>query len=161
VGTRTFGKSAFMTESGSSSDPAAALEREADRLEHHLEQLGDHITDAQKSAATIREQATPEKATGDWEDTKGTPGQGEDPEGAVGDATAGESTAPASDDAGDDEPAASGDAAARSDSAGDAPGDEATDAPSASGDDSTSDTAPERDDPVGSRMPGHASGGDD
>jgi hypothetical protein len=152
VGTRTFGKSAFMTESGSSSDPAAALEREADRLEHHLEQLGDHITDAQKSAATTREQATPEKAAGDWKDTKGTPGQGEDPEGAVDDATAGEATASASDDAGDsasgdDAPAAKSDAAA---------GDAASDTPSASGD-----SAPERDDPVGSRMPGHASGGDD
>jgi hypothetical protein len=126
VGTRTFGKSAFMTESGSSSDPATALEREADRLEHHLEQLGDHITDAQKSAAARREEAMPaEKAVGDWEDTKGTPGQGEDPEGAVE----------------DDAPTASAD-----------------DAPS---DDSASDTPPERDDPVGSRMPGHASGGDD
>ena len=89
VGTRTFGKSAFMTESGSSSDPAAALEREADRLEHHLEQLGDHITDAQKSAAARREEAMPEAAAGDWEDTKGTPGQGEDPEGAVGGRTPG------------------------------------------------------------------------
>jgi hypothetical protein len=108
-----------MTEPGSSSDPAADLEREADQLERHLEQLDDHIADAQKTAAARREEAIPEAAAGDWEDTKGTPGQGEDPEGAVDD-----------------------------------------DAPAASGDDSAA-TAPERDDPVGSRMPGHASGGDD
>jgi hypothetical protein len=58
----------------------------------------------------------------------------------VDDATAGEATASAdeapSDDAGDDEPVASAD-------------------------DATSDAPPEREDPVGSRMPGHASGGDD
>ena len=81
-----------MTEPGHDTDPAASLEREADQLEHHLEQLGYHISDAEKSAATIREQASPEKAAGDWEDTRGDPGQGEDPKGAVdeGDSGSGE-----------------------------------------------------------------------
>jgi hypothetical protein len=152
-----------MTESGSSSDPAAALEREADQLEHHLEQLGDHITDAQKTAAARREEAMPEQAAGDWEDTKGTPGQGEDPEGAVSDDTARASgEAPSEDDAtASADGAPSGDAASEDAAASSGDDSASEDAPAASGDDSASDAAPERDDPVGSRMPGHASGGDD
>ena len=67
-----------MTES----DPAANLERDADELEHRLDQLDDHIADAEKAAEKRREDLDPEVA-GDWEDTRGTAGQGEDPEGAV------------------------------------------------------------------------------
>ncbi|HWI72612.1 MAG TPA: hypothetical protein VNT55_11710 [Baekduia sp.] len=74
-----------MSQTGSSDDPATNLEHEADQLEHHLEQLEDHITDAQKSAAARREEAIPDDTAGDWSETRGTPGQGEDPEGAVDD----------------------------------------------------------------------------
>ena len=109
-------------------DPETDLEREADRLEHHLEQLDDHIQDAHKAAAARREEATPD-AAGDWDDTRGTPGQGEDPKGAV------DETSDAKD---------SGDAEA-----------------GGSASDESSDAAGERTDPVGSRMPGEASGGSD
>jgi hypothetical protein len=105
-------------------DPATDLEREADRLEHHLEQLDDHIQDAHKAAAARREEATPD-AAGDWDDTRGTPGQGEDPKGAVDETTE----------------AKAHDASAGAEAGGSASGD--------------------RSDPVGSRMPGQASGGDD
>ena len=121
-------------------DPATDLEREADRLEHHLEQLDDHIQDAHKAAAARREEATPD-AAGDWDDTRGTPGQGEDPKGAVDETT--EAKAHDASSEGDDA-TDSGDA----DTSGSASGE-------------TSDAAGERSDPVGSRMPGHASGGDD
>jgi hypothetical protein len=115
-------------------DPAADLEREADRLEHHLETLDDHIDDAKKAASARREEATPD-AAGDWEETRGAPGQGEDPAGAIGEH-------------------------------GTAPGATAADADEgegASGKTSDSDEAAssERSDAVGSRMPGHAAGGDD
>ena len=66
-----------MTES----DPAAGLERDADELEHRLNKLDDHISEAEKAADQRREDLDPEVA-GDWEDTRGTAGQGEDPEGA-------------------------------------------------------------------------------
>jgi hypothetical protein len=48
-----------MTESASGDDPGATLEREADKLEHHLDELGDHISDAQKAAETRREDLDP------------------------------------------------------------------------------------------------------
>ncbi len=65
-------------------DPATSLEREADELEHRLGKLDDHIADAEKAAEVRREDLDPDVA-GDWEDTRGTAGQGEDPEGAVDD----------------------------------------------------------------------------
>ncbi|HET6509752.1 MAG TPA: hypothetical protein VFG42_23365 [Baekduia sp.] len=91
-----------MSETGPTADPAASLEREADRLEHHLDQLDDHIHHAQKAAEARRMEATPD-AAGDWKETRGAPGQGEDPEGAVGDhgAGAGATRADAPDDRSD------------------------------------------------------------
>ncbi|WP_445147687.1 hypothetical protein [Baekduia sp. Peel2402] len=128
-------------------DPATDLEREADRLEHHLEQLDDHIQDAHKAAAARREEATPD-AAGDWDDTRGTPGQGEDPKGAVDETTEAKAHDASSegDDATDSDDAET-EGSASSESSG-------------SADDATSGSG-ERTDPVGSRMPGHASGGDD
>jgi hypothetical protein len=82
-------------------DPAASLEREADELEHHLAELDDHISDAQKAADVRREDLDPAVA-GDWEDTRGTAGQGEDPEGAVDDDTPAPSPTPGDADGGDD-----------------------------------------------------------
>jgi hypothetical protein len=86
-----------MTES----DPAAGLERNADELEHRLEKLGDHISDAEKAADQRREDLDPEVA-GDWEDTRGTAGQGEDPKGAVDDDRPAGSPTPGDADGGDD-----------------------------------------------------------
>jgi hypothetical protein len=144
VRSRAGGKSASMTESGQGGDPAAKLERTADELEHNLDRLDDHISDAQKAAQARREEAMPaEEVAGDWEETRGAPGQGEDPEGAIGEHGDGEGATErdATDGEGDSDAAtASGD-----------------DAPSAAGDDGPT----QRDDPVGSRMPGHPSGGDD
>ncbi|MCW2984467.1 MAG: hypothetical protein JWR63_2037 [Conexibacter sp.] len=141
-----------MTESGQGGDPAAKLERTADELEHNLDRLDDHISDAQKAAQARREEAMPaEEVAGDWEETRGAPGQGEDPEGAIGEHGDGEGATERDATEGEGE----GDAATASgDDAGDGAGD---DAPSASGDDAPT----RRDDPVGSRMPGHPSGGDD
>jgi hypothetical protein len=89
------GKVGAMTER----DPAASLERDADELEHRLDQLDDHISEAEKAADQRREDLDPEVA-GDWEDTRGTAGQGEDPEGAVDDDTP--SPTPGDADGGDD-----------------------------------------------------------
>jgi hypothetical protein len=128
-----------MTESRPGDDIAKDLEREADKLEQHLDQLGDHISDAKKTAAARREEAIPD-AIGDYEETRGAPGQGQDPEGAIGEhgdspgATEADATT-------DDAPQASGG------------GDDAKAGSPAAGS--------ERTDPVGSRMPGHPSGGDD
>jgi len=152
-----------MTESRPGEDVAARMERDADELEHHLNKLEDHISDAEKAAQARREEAMPgEAVAGDWEETRGAPGQGEDPEGALGehdtgdgaterDATEGEDRGDAGSgaDAGD-RPASGGSVALGSDDA----------APASSGDGDRA-GAPERDDAVGSRMPGHASGGDD
>jgi hypothetical protein len=80
-------------------DPATSLEREADGLEHRLDELDSHISDAEKAAARRREDLDPEVA-GDWEDTRGTAGQGEDPKGAV-DEPSGSPT-PGDADGGDD-----------------------------------------------------------
>jgi predicted nucleic acid-binding Zn-ribbon protein len=57
-------------------DPAAELEREADRLEHHLEELDDQIADAQKGADRRREELDPE-LTDASEEPRGDDGQGE------------------------------------------------------------------------------------
>lgn len=101
------GHAVCMTESRPGDDVAARMERDADELEHHLDELGGHISDAKKAADARREEANPAEAVaGDYEETRGTPGQGEDAEGAV-------------------------------------------------------DEVPQRDDAVGSRIPGHPSGGDD
>ncbi|HWH94731.1 MAG TPA: hypothetical protein VNT03_12800 [Baekduia sp.] len=80
-----------MTEGRPDEDAAARMKRDADELEHHLHQLEDHISDAEKAAKARREEAIPaEMVAGDWEETRGAPGQGEDPEGAVGEHGAGE-----------------------------------------------------------------------
>jgi hypothetical protein len=92
-----FGKAGGMTES----DPAAGLEHSADELEHRLDELGDHISDAEKAAEKRREDLDPEVA-GDWEDTRGTAGQGEDPEGAVDEDPSSGSPTPGDADGGDD-----------------------------------------------------------
>jgi hypothetical protein len=63
-------------------DPATSLEHDADELEHHLDELDSHISEARKAADARREDLDPAVA-GDWDDTRGTAGQGEDPEGAV------------------------------------------------------------------------------
>jgi hypothetical protein len=73
-----------MTETGSGGDPEARIERDADELEHRLDKLDDHISDAQKAADARREEALPDEVAGDWEETRGAPGQGEDPSGAIG-----------------------------------------------------------------------------
>jgi hypothetical protein len=122
---------------GPGDDPAAELQHSADELEHHLEQLDAHISDAQKTAAARREEANPEAVAGDWEETRGAPGQGEDPEGAVPD---GDPDGATERDATESGEASSG-SSAESSSGGSA--------------------STDRDDPVGSRMPGHPSGGDD
>jgi hypothetical protein len=83
------GKVGAMTES----DPATGLERDADELEHRLNELDDHISDAQKAADARREDLDPEVA-GNWDETRGTAGQGEDPEGAVGGGEADDKPAP-------------------------------------------------------------------
>jgi hypothetical protein len=82
-------------------DPATSLEREADELEHRLEKLDDHISDAEKAAEKRREDLDPDVA-GDWEDTRGTAGQGDDPQGAVDDDTPAGSPTPGDADGGDD-----------------------------------------------------------
>src|SRR3954451_22187917 len=56
LGSASCGKPEPMTESSPAAPPAARLERSADELEHHLDQLGDHISDAQKAAAARREE---------------------------------------------------------------------------------------------------------
>lgn len=118
-------------------DPATDLEREADRLEHHLEQLDDHIHDAQKAAAARREEAMPE-------DEPKAPSAGDEPEATASSGAETGGSATATDDSAKDSTPGDGD-------------DEASD----SADDSTPGDGGERSDPVGSRMPGHASGGDD
>jgi hypothetical protein len=101
-----------MTESRPGEDVAQRIERDADELEHDLHKLDDHISEAHKAADARRAEVQPgEEVAGDWDQTGGTPGQGEDPEGAVGEDAGG--------------------------------------------------VTPHRDDPIGSRMPGHPSGGDD
>jgi len=85
----------------SESDPAAAMERDADELEHRLDRLDDHISDAQKAAEARREDLDPEVA-GEWENTRGTAGQGEDPEGAIDDDKPGAGPTPGDADGGDD-----------------------------------------------------------
>jgi hypothetical protein len=97
-----------MSQTGSSGDPEARIERDADELEHRLDRLDDHITDAQKAAAARREEALPDEVAGDWEETRGAPGQGEDPSGAIGEhgtadgATDADATADDAADAGSD-----------------------------------------------------------
>jgi septal ring factor EnvC (AmiA/AmiB activator) len=72
-----------MSETRPGNDPAARLERDAAELDHRLQRLDGHISEAERAAEARREEANPgEAVAGDWEDTKGTAGQGEDPEGA-------------------------------------------------------------------------------
>jgi septal ring factor EnvC (AmiA/AmiB activator) len=73
-----------MNEIRRDDDPTAKIEHDAAELDERLHRLEDHISDAEKAADARREEAMPgEAAAGDWKDTRGTPGQGEDPEGAV------------------------------------------------------------------------------
>jgi hypothetical protein len=78
-----------MSETRPGDDPAAKMERDAAELDERIHRLEDHISDAERAAQARREEAAPgEAVAGDWEDTRGTPGQGEDPEGAVDDGAA-------------------------------------------------------------------------
>ena len=61
-----------MTES----DPAASLEHDADELEHRLDQLDDHISDAEKAADQRREDLDPE-VDGDEDRPSGSPTPGD------------------------------------------------------------------------------------
>jgi hypothetical protein len=77
-----------MSETRQGGGPEQRLEHTADELDHDLQRLGDHISDARRQAEERREEANPAEAVaGDWEETRGAPGQGEDPEGAVPDRT--------------------------------------------------------------------------
>ena len=60
----------------------------SDEMEGRLEQLGDHIGEAEQHLDEIRPDADVENATGDFEDTH-THGGGEDPVGAKDDAAHG------------------------------------------------------------------------
>jgi hypothetical protein len=136
-----------MTESRPGEEVAARVERDADELEHRIDQLDDHIADAEKAAAARREEAMPaETIAGDWEETRGAPGQGEDPEGAVGEHGGGEGAterdaASGGEGAGETGGGREGDGDAGGPREGGAPGDGSPD--------------------VGSRIPGDAAGGDD
>jgi hypothetical protein len=80
---RALGNSDPMSDTRPGDDPAARLERDAAELDHRLQRLDGHISEAERAAQARREEANPgEAVAGDWEDTKGTTGQGEDPEGA-------------------------------------------------------------------------------
>jgi hypothetical protein len=60
------------------------LERQADELDHRINQLGDHIDDAKEKADVRREEAEASKqVAGDWDDTEPDRPGGDDPEGAV------------------------------------------------------------------------------
>lgn len=73
-----------MSDAGAARDPEQRLEHEAGELEERLDRLEDHIEDAERKAKERRREVDPaEEVAGDWEETRGTPGQGEDPEGAV------------------------------------------------------------------------------
>jgi chromosome segregation ATPase len=73
-----------MSETRPGDGPEQRLEHEADALEEQLDRLEDHIEDAEHKAQERREEANPaEGVAGDWDETRGTPGQGEDPEGAI------------------------------------------------------------------------------
>jgi hypothetical protein len=61
----------------------------SDEMESRLEQLGDHIGEAEQHLDDIRPDADVENATGDFEDTH-THGGGEDPVGAGEDAAHGD-----------------------------------------------------------------------
>jgi hypothetical protein len=78
-----------MSETRPGGEAEQRLEHTTEELDHDLERLGDHIDDAQKKAEDRRVEANPAEAVaGDWDETRGAPGQGEDPEGAVPDGDA-------------------------------------------------------------------------
>jgi hypothetical protein len=80
---RSLGNIVPMSATPIGDDPAARMERDADELDDRIQRLDDHISDAERAAKARREEASPgETVAGDWEDTRGTAGQGEDPEGA-------------------------------------------------------------------------------
>jgi hypothetical protein len=136
-----------MTESRPGEEVAARVERDADELEHRIDQLDDHIADAEKAAAARREEAMPaETIAGDWEETRGAPGQGEDPEGAVGEHGGGEG-------------ATERDATSGGEGAGDSGGGREGDGDAGGGREGDAPGGGSRD--VGSRIPGDAAGGDD
>ena len=71
-----------MNEIRPDDDPEAKIEHDAAELDERIQRLEGHISDAEKAADARRAEAAPgEQVAGDWEDTRGTPGQGEDPEG--------------------------------------------------------------------------------
>jgi hypothetical protein len=61
-------------------EAADDMERDADRMEHELERLGDHIGDAEKAAAQRPEAESDvlEDVAGDWEEEAEGAQQGED-----------------------------------------------------------------------------------
>jgi hypothetical protein len=59
------------------------LEQTTEELDGRLQQLEDHLDDAQAKAAQRRREATGEDVAGDWDDTKPTPAGGDDPKGAL------------------------------------------------------------------------------
>src|SRR4051794_4887813 len=141
VGSGRAGNAGAMTESRPGEDVAERMERDADELEHHLNKLEDHISDAEKAAQARREEAMPAEAVaGDWEETRGAPGQGGESEGGVGEHDPGDGATERAAPEGEARGAAPGGGAAR----GGAP-------PASSGDGDPAGT-PERDDEVGSRM---------
>ena len=72
-----------MSEIRPGDDPDAQLAHTAAELDDRLSRLDDHIAQASQAADARREEAAPgQDVAGDWEDTRGTAGQGEDPEGA-------------------------------------------------------------------------------
>jgi hypothetical protein len=73
-----------MSETRRGGGPEQQLEHSTEELDHRLHELGDHISAAEEQAKARREEAIPgEDVAGDWEETRGTPGQGQDPAGAV------------------------------------------------------------------------------
>ncbi|HEU4976185.1 MAG TPA: hypothetical protein VFT50_13920 [Baekduia sp.] len=73
-----------MSDARSADGPEQRLEEEVDELEERLDRLDDHIEDAEHKAEARREEANPaETLAGDWDETRGDPGHGQDPKGAV------------------------------------------------------------------------------
>jgi hypothetical protein len=91
-----------MAESRPGGEIDERLEREADAMEARIDQLDDHIDEAERKAEARREESQPlEDTAGDWNDERPDRPGGDDPEGAVdGDPEAGGSSGdPAAGDA--------------------------------------------------------------
>lgn len=77
-----------MDEADRPDDVTEASERAGDTvedLERRREQLDETLDDAEKARARAHEDQLIADAAGDWEDTEGGGGQGDDPKGAVDD----------------------------------------------------------------------------